>query len=147
MKPILCVVDLTESSQAVLKVAVTVASACDAHLLILFSYRLVDLGRGADMSTIKSTMDAKAKDKFNELEKTFLRNKNMTYEFHPEIGFVADRVSAYIKRNEVGLIILVEDQVNDINETKSFTFRQFIADMKLPFIIVPAEVNAEAILS
>src|SRR5688572_8460258 len=89
MKPILCVVDLKEPCEKVLEVAGSIAAKCDTHVIVLFSYRLINLGAERDMSTIKLFMDNEAKDKFNGLKKFFLRNK-ITYEFRTEIGFSAD---------------------------------------------------------
>src|SRR5688572_29783425 len=145
MKPILCVVDLKDSSSKVLEIAVSIASAFHTHLIVLFSYRLIGLGAELDLCTVKSTMDNQAKKQFTESSKYLLQNKDITHEFQTEIGFRADRISSYIKRNSVGMVIIGENQANDINESRSFTLGQFITDMKLPFLIVPEEVNVEAL--
>jgi hypothetical protein len=73
-----------------------------------------------------------------------LRNK-IAYEFQSEIGFSADRISSYAKRNSIGMVIIGEGQAYDINDDTSFTLREFITDMKLPFLIVPDKVNVEAL--
>lgn len=145
MEPILCVVDLTPSSQKVLEIAATVASACHAHLIILFSYRLVDLGRDADVLTLKASMDAKARSRFNELCAPVLDNKEVVYEFQTEIGFTADRIRTYINKKAVGMVVIGERQANDIDEHRSLTLREFISDMKLPFLIIPEEAKVEAL--
>ena len=144
MKPILCVVDLKEPCRKVLEVAASIASKCHTHLIVLFSYRLINLGAESDLSTVKFTMDNKAKSKFNEFNKYLLQDK-ITYEFQTEIGFDADRISSYAKGNCVGMVIIGEGQAYDISEGRPFTLREFITDMKLPFLIVPEEVNVEAL--
>ena len=144
MKPILCVVDLKEPCRKVLEVAASIASKCHTHLIVLFSYRLINLGAENDLSTVKFTMDNKAKNKFNDFNQYLLQNK-IAYEFQSEIGFSADRISSYAKRNSIGMVIIGESQAYDINEDTSFTLREFITDMKLPFLIVPEEVNVEAL--
>jgi nucleotide-binding universal stress UspA family protein len=144
MKPILCVVDLKEPCQKVLEVAASIASKCHSHVIVLFSYRLINLGAEGDISSIKFIMDNEARNKFNELSK-YLSQNEITYEFQTEIGFNADRIRSYAKRDSVGMVIIGESQAYDINEGRSFTLWQFITDMKLPFLIVPDEVNVEAL--
>jgi hypothetical protein len=144
MKPILCVVDLKEPCRKVVEIAASISSKCHAQLIILFSYRLINLGAESDMSTVKFTMDSKAKNKFNEFNQYLLQNE-IAYEFQSEIGFSADRISSYAKRNSIGMVIIGESQANNIKDDTSFTLGEFITDMKLPFLIVPDEVNVEAL--
>ena len=143
MKPILCVVDLTPSSQRVLEVAATIASACHAHLIVLFSYRLLDLGRGGNVLNLKESMDAKAKALFQELCTSVLDKKDVMFEFHTEIGFTADRIRTYIDKKAVGMVVIGEQQAGDIDEHRSLSLRSFISDMRLPFIIVPEDATVE----
>lgn len=145
MRPILCVVDLTPSSEKVLEIAATVASACRARLIILYSYRLVDLGRDADVLISKASIDAKAKARFMELGASLLNHKNVLYEFQTEIGFTADRIRAYVNENAVGMVVIGETQANDIDEHRSLTLSEFISNMKLPFLIIPEESSVELI--
>ena len=145
MRPILCVVDLTLSSEKVLEIAATVASACSARMIILYSYRLVDLERDADVLNSKASIDAKANERFLELGASILNNKNVVYEFHSEIGFTADRIRTYVNEKAIGMIVVGERQANDIHEHRSLTLREFINNMKLPFLIIPEESTVEVI--
>ena len=147
MRPILCVVDLTPSSEKVLEIAATVASACSARLIILYSYRLVDLGRDADVLISKASIDAKAKARFLELGASVLNKKRVVYEFQTEIGFTADRIRTFVNENSVGMVVIGERQANDIDEHRSLTLREFISNMKLPFLIIPEESPVEVILT
>ena len=143
MRPILCVVDLTPSSEKVLEIAATVASACHARLIILYSYRLLDLGRNANVLTLKDAMDAKAKARFCELGASILSKKDVEYEFQTEIGFTADRIRTYVNEKAAGMVVIGERQANDIDEHRSLTLREFITNMKLPFLIIPEESTVE----
>jgi hypothetical protein len=89
-------------------------------------------------------MDNKAKTKFQEFNRYLLQNA-IAYEFQPEIGFSADRISSYAKGNSIGMVIISENQAYDINEDRAVTLRQFITEMKLPFLIIPDEVNVHAL--
>jgi hypothetical protein len=144
MKPILCVVDLEESCRKVLEVAASIASKCHTHLIVLFSYRLINLGADGDMSTVKLSMDNQAKNKFKQFNECLLQN-TIAYEFKPEIGFSADRISSYAKGNSIGMVIIGENHAYGINEDTPITLRQFITSMNLPFLIIPQETDVEAL--
>jgi nucleotide-binding universal stress UspA family protein len=143
MRPILCVVDLTPSSEKVLEIAATVASACRTRLIVLYSYRLVDLGRDANVLALKASMDASAKARFQELSESVLKNKDVVYEFQTEIGFVADRIRTYVNEKAAGMVVIGENQANNIDEHRALTVREFISNMKLPFLIIPEESTVE----
>jgi nucleotide-binding universal stress UspA family protein len=143
MRPILCVVDLTPSSEKVLEIAATVASACRTRLIVLYSYRLVDLGRDANVLTLKASMDARAEARFQELGASVLKDKDVVYEFQTEIGFVADRIRNYVNEKAAGMVVIGERQANDIDEHRALTVREFISNMKLPFLIIPEESKVE----
>jgi nucleotide-binding universal stress UspA family protein len=143
MRPILCVVDLTPSSEKVLEIAATVASACRTRLIVLYSYRLVDLGRDANVLSLKAMMDARAKARFQELGESVLKDKDVVYEFQTEIGFVADRIRTYVNEKAAGMVVIGERQANDIDEHRALTVREFIGNMKLPFLIIPEESTVE----
>jgi hypothetical protein len=139
MKPILCVVDLTPEYRDVVEIAAMVASAWEVPLIILYSYRLVDLGRGADVRRLKDWMDTKANTSFNELFASLLTRKKVSFEFQSEIGFISDRIHTYIDRQAVGMVVIGETQANQMDEHRSLTLREFVGEMKLPFLIVPQQ--------
>ena len=99
MRPILCVIDLTESSAAVLETAVTIAGTFKAHLIILFPYRLIDYAYTGDLSVLNSKLVNEAKAKFNVLKQQGSIN-HTSYEFLPEIGFPSDRIKSFLKTGD-----------------------------------------------
>ena len=137
MKPILCVVDLTESSREVLETAVAAARADNLHLIILFAYRLIDRYRDNDVSTLRPAMEAHAAELFKSLEK-LVDLKGISYEFQVEIGFAADRIMSYIKRDLAGCVVMSAEQVSMLDDFKVLTLRQFLTETKTPFVVVPA---------
>ena len=138
MKPILCVVDLTESSKEVLETAVASAKADNLHLIILFVYRLIDRFKTDDVSTLRTVMEAHAAELFKSLE-TRVASKGISYEFQVEIGFAADRITSYIKRDLAGCVVMSAEQVSMLDDFKVLTLRQFLIETKTPFMVVPAE--------
>lgn len=145
MKPILCVVDLTDSCYKVLEVAATVASSTRAHLIVLFTYRLIDLERIKDTTRFRGVMEERAKEKFVKFEKEILMNKDFSYEFQIEIGFLSDRINSYIARDAAGMVIIGEKQASAIEENRSVSLQHFIKNTNRPFIIVPQLKSVEAV--
>lgn len=145
MKPILCVVDLTEASCQVLEVAATIASAQKAPLVILFSYRLINLEKINDTSKFRATMEELATEKFKKFEAEVLKAKGIPYEFQIEIGFLTDRINSHIKKDSAVMIVIGEKQASGIDESRYITLQQFIASTNLPFVIVPQKEAVEVV--
>src|SRR5687767_5568527 len=115
MKQILCVIDFTESSGRVLDLAAIIAHACRAHLIVLFPYRLIDYSHRGDMSSLKLKLESEAREKFFNLKKNLPHKEYLTCEFQAEIGFVADRISAHAKKNNIEMVIIGQQQTESGN--------------------------------
>lgn len=144
MKQILCVVDLTESSGKVLKVAGRMAKAYDTGLLVLYPYRLIGNGHPDDnITSLKLRLETLAREKFHDIiGKSGL--ENLPCDFQPEIGFLADRISAHARRKNIDMVIIAQQQSDKENDLRSYNLHNLISNSQIPFVIVPAEVNAEA---
>ncbi|MEX2232278.1 MAG: universal stress protein, partial [Cyclobacteriaceae bacterium] len=141
MSEILCVIDFTESSGTVLEVGARIAYACKAHLIVLFPYRLIDYGYRGDMGSLKFKLEAEAREKFHDLQKSIPTMETPTCEFHPEIGFIADRINSYVRKNKIDMVIVGQEQTVNTKDVKEFNLQHLIADSKVPFVIVPAEAK------
>src|SRR5687767_10458245 len=118
MRPILCVIDLSETAIKVLEVAARMAYAHKTHLTILFPYRLINNGFRDDVSKLKAKLEQDAREKFEAIEKKVETLKLIAFDFHPEIGFPADRISAYLRRVKVDMVIISQGQAYSIGEVK-----------------------------
>jgi nucleotide-binding universal stress UspA family protein len=145
MRPILCVVDLSESSVKVVEVAARMAYANKTQLTILFPYRLISYAYKEDVSKLKGELEQEAREKFSVIEKQVEILRRIYFEFQPEIGFAVDRVNSYARQNKVDMIVISQSQANSINEVNGTALQNLIANSKAPFMIVPAEVNTEII--
>jgi predicted P-loop ATPase/GTPase len=143
MRPILCVIDLTQSSVKVLEAAARMAHAYKVHLTILFPYRLIDYAYQGDLAKLKTNLEQEARENFSLFKKQIKLMDQLSYEFQPEIGFSADRITSYVKRNKVDMIIISQRQANAINEVNDMDLQNLIMNSKLPFMIVPEQVDAE----
>lgn len=143
MRTILCVIDLGVSSMNVLKVAARMANARQANLAILFPYRLIDYSFKGDLAKLKSKIELEARDKFELIKKQISAMDKLSYEFQIEIGFPADRISTYVTRNKLDMIIIGQNQADTISEINGIALQKLITNSKLPFTIVPEEIDAE----
>jgi nucleotide-binding universal stress UspA family protein len=143
MRPILCVIDLSETSKKVLEVAAKMAYAYKAHLTILFPYRLIDNGFNGEIGKLKTTLEQEAGEKFQKLKSQITLLDEVSFEFQPEIGFPVDRINSFVRRNKIDSIIISQRQANLINEVNHLTLQALITNSRLPFTIVPEEVDSE----
>ena len=144
MKQILCVIDLTESSEKVLEVGAIICKAYGARMVVLFPYRLIPQGPRGDISSLKMRLETEAREKFRRLKDTISSMEGVSVEFQPEIGFIADRINAHVRKNNVDMIILGQQLTDPANDIKGFDLQTLISDSKSPFVIVPAEVKVTA---
>ncbi len=145
MKQILCVIDLTESAGKVLEVAAGLATACKAHLIVLFPYRLITSGGyQGDLPSLKLKLEIDAKEKFDELRKGLPGMESITYEFVCEIGFVSDRIEANIRKKKVDLVVIGQQQTHASADLRTFNLQELISASRLPFVIVPPPDHSDA---
>jgi hypothetical protein len=146
MRQILCVIDFSESSQKILEVAARIAIAWKAHLMVLFPYRLIDYGYEGSLATLKMKLETEAREKFNSLKNKLPGAETLSFEFQPEIGFISDRIKAHVSKDKdiIDLVIVGQEQTSPNNDSKGFNLQNLLTNSKLPIVIVPAEVNAEA---
>lgn len=143
MKSILCVIHLGQSSVKVLEVAVSMAFAYKAHLTILFPYRLIDAGHTCEVGKLKATLEQEAHEKFVTFKKQVASIDLVPHDFLTEIGFTSDRINSYVKRNKVHAIVISQRHANTIDEINPMALQNLIANWKLPFMIIPEEVDVE----
>ncbi len=96
-----------------------------------------------EMSKLKMKLELEAGKKFEELKKEIPMLDQVSYEFLPEIGFSYDRISSYVKRTKVDLVVIGQRQANAINELNNIALQTLITNSKLPFTIVPEEVDVK----
>ncbi len=136
-KSIVCAIDLTESSKGVVEVATKLASSLKEHLTIIFSYRLNQSMVEDDVFLNKKEVEGKAMAEFKGMEEMFLINGLTSYEFRSEIGFLSDRLLAYMSKHEVDLLIIGQ-QLAQINaDYKKEGIENFLDKLQIPVLVVP----------
>lgn len=142
MKQILGVVDFSEATEKVLEVAADLANTNKANLIVLFPYRLIHEDLGGDMVSLKKKLESEARIKFQVLRDNLHSLEKTPREFHPEIGFLAGRLSSYLAKKNIDMVVIGERQMNEANNKHSPDLQNLISASTIPFVIVPGQISA-----
>lgn len=126
-----------------MEVAARMAYANKTHLAILYPYRLINNGFRDDVSKLKTKLEQDARETFDSIGKHVEALKLIAFDFHPEIGFAADRITSYLRRIKVDMIIIGQPQADAIGDANGLVLRNLISVSKVPFTIVPEEIDTE----
>ena len=142
MKQILGVVDFSEGTEKVLEVAADLANNNKANLIVLFPYRLIHEDLGGDMVSLKKKLESEARIKFQVLRDNLHGLEKTPCEFYPEIGFLAGRLSSYLAKKNIDIVVIGERQVNEGNTKNRPDLQNLISTSTIPFVIVPGQISA-----
>ena len=131
-KSILCPIDFSESSENVLKWAAELSSRLNYHLTVLYPYRLLQAANG-DAVFLKKQNEEHASKKFATLEKNYLKGKNISFDFSPEVGFVNDRIDYHLKKEAIVLMVVSKGMNFKNNESAE----DLINHANVPVLVVP----------
>ena len=131
-KTILCTIDFSQSSRQTLRCAATLARDLQAHLTILYTYRLIRV-KNDEVFERKKKIEEEAAQNFITIEKELLKDIGISYDFKTEVGFVADRVEAYGRKNPIGFLVIDKNMTVDSKEA----FDELMENMQVPMVIVP----------
>src|SRR5689334_21029858 len=132
-KAILCTIDFSQPSRQVVRWAVTLARELQAHLTLLYTYRLVHV-KGDEALRMKKKMEDEALLNFGSLEKEMLKGTGISYDFKTEVGFMADRVEDHVKKNPIDFLVMNKNTSPESREA----FDELVEHTRIPLIIVPA---------
>ncbi len=142
MKPILCVIDMMDTSAQILEVAGQMALAYKTSLNVLYPYRLIDSGFSGDVAKLKVKLEGEANQKFAALQKKINALQQVSCEFKPQIGFPEHLIQSQLKLNNVGMIIVGQA----IGERNGIALQELISAAQLPCIIIPDRLNVANVL-
>jgi hypothetical protein len=126
------VIDFSESSKNALQWAVNNTHS-GAHLTILYPYRLIHVPYGESPMALRRKIEDEANRNFQILERDFLMNKNISYDFKTEVGFLADRVEEHNKKQPINFLVI--DKNIRINNKESFD--ELMETTPVPMVIIP----------
>lgn len=136
-KTILCAIDFSEASLPTLKWALRLAQLMQAHVTVMFCYRLITSGDDEETSDLKRRMESEAVKKFNEIEKKLMKSSIAAYQFVTEVGFFSYRIETFIRNNQVNLLVMENSIIQNFDEYKNLSFEVFLKNSKVPVLIVP----------
>jgi hypothetical protein len=131
-KAILCTIDFSEASKAVLKYAVDLSRQFNNHITVLFTYRLLSSLNGEAVE-VRKRMEEKARQDFSVLEKEVLAGTGVSYDFKIEVGFVSNRVKEYAKNNGISFLVMGKK----MNGSSKESFDELAENLHVPLLIVP----------
>ncbi len=132
-KTILCAIDFSESSIHALRWAVEIAVLLEAHLTIVYPYRLIRTGNGTEVVQLKKAIEEEAMRNFAPLEKDILGNLSLSYDFRPEVGFISDRVRDHVQKQPLSFLVM--GKMLDDGGTE--LLQNLVGEINVPVMIVP----------
>lgn len=82
---------------------------------------------------LKKAIEQEALQKFEALEKEYLQDKGISYDFKIEVGFVTDRIEDRVKKNSLDFVIMDKTMRSNSNES----FEELIEHIHVPMLLVP----------
>ena len=131
-KTILCIIDMSGSSKETIRWAIIMSQQLNAHLTILYTYRLIPSQTG-EMVQLKKKIEERALQKFKTLENELLLKKGISYEFRVEVGFVSDRIDDHAKKNQLNFLVLDKN----INTNSKETLDNSLEHIQVPMLLIP----------
>jgi nucleotide-binding universal stress UspA family protein len=131
-KTILCTIDFSKSTEHSIKWGVTIAQQLNAHLTILYNYRLIQ-SSGGEIFHLKKNIEEEAMQKFSHIEKNYLAETGIGYDFRIEVGFVSDRIEDHAKRNTFNFLVLDKN----VNTNSNETLEELLEHIHVPMLVVP----------
>jgi len=129
---ILCTVDFSRSSREALLWAVHLARQLNAHVRILYTYRLIQY-RAGEALQLKLEIEESALQQYKLLENEILAGSGISYDFKVEIGFIADRVEDYCRKNPLNFLVTNKN----IHSGGRESFDELVEHIKVPLLVVP----------
>jgi nucleotide-binding universal stress UspA family protein len=131
-RSILCATDFSDSSKQAIAWTVSMARQIGAKIIILHTYRLLRSLNGEAVK-LKKKMEEEARKNFEVVEKEFLINQGISYDFKTEVGFVIDRVEDYAKNGSIRFLVMDKNMSTSNKEM----FNDLLEHLKVPLVIVP----------
>jgi len=130
---VLCIIDMTDDARTALQAAINIAESSNSRLTVLYAYRLNQPRNVTDVTQWRKTIDADATNNFTRIYSTRLHDSGISWEFKPEVGFINDRVEAFLKKNEVGIIVVS----SELSRCNKDAFFHILENLDTPLLIVP----------
>jgi hypothetical protein len=139
MQCVLCVINFSSVSLSAVRIAIDLAMRYNARLSILYTYRL--LPETYPVTEYRKKLIQQVKVKFSELEQKLHLNGSLDYDLRTEVGFVSDRVEAFLQHCTVSMLVIDEHVAFDANEWGTAGLHEFMHRTGIPVLIVPERVE------
>ena len=143
-KTILVPTDFSGNADAALRYALGLAKDFDLQLIILHAYRLLQTAvPSVDQSpfSIKNQWDKDTWERFKKLEKKYLKNSKVKYEFEVDVGFASDAILSSVEANNIQLVIMGSAGAGAMSQVLGSTTLKIIDKVNCPIMVVPSDAE------
>jgi hypothetical protein len=130
---VLCVIDLSASSRKALQWAIEDARRINAHLTVLYPYRLSRQQNGENVVQLRKKIEEQALMAFAELERDLLKGSKISYDFRTEVGFLSDRVEEHSRSHPLNVLVVNKG----LRTAQTESFDELVESMDVPVVIIP----------
>lgn len=82
---------------------------------------------------MKKVIEQEAQQKFRTLEKNYLTNQGIAYDFKIEVGFISDRIEDHAKKNDLSFLVMDKTMKGNSNESLD----ELANHIHVPMLLVP----------
>ena len=133
----MCAIDFSPSSLNALHWALREGKLINAHVTILFCYRLIP-GHSSLLPDIKRSIEQEANQRFQKIETDLIKADSPAYEFITEVGFYSARIASVVESLSVCMVVMGNTIVDSFNDDHYPAFEEFLLKSIVPVIVVPA---------
>lgn len=141
---ILIPIDFSDNSKNALKYGMEVARKTNATLILLHAYRLlgsqINSVRTSELS-LKETLDKSPRENFLAIERKFLKNSGLNYEFQIQIGFVETVIKLITQTQPIDMVIMGTRGENRAGNFLGSTTARVIKEVNCPVLAIPSGVR------
>lgn len=139
--PILCVTDLKENAPEVLKLAAEMAKKYRGSLHVLYPYRMQFEYARTDLLNLRRKVEETGREKVKAFMDENNTSGSFNWEFHPEIGFPAQRIKSKIKEESFSFLIIGEDTLHSMEDGEDVIVPQLLDECRIPLVVVPRKTG------
>ncbi|MEM8969884.1 MAG: universal stress protein [Bacteroidota bacterium] len=135
IKKILAPTDFSDRATRALKYAISLAQNTNAKLFILNAYPMT--GVYLDIQVSQAQIVKEVREKFEEIEKTHLKDKKIVYEFIDSGSFPEEAIEEAIEEHEIDLVVMGNRGDSNLEKLLGSTTTHLIRRTSCPILAIP----------
>lgn len=144
---ILFCTDFSPNSENALKYAIRLSKDLDAELTVLHAYRLIQPSTPLNDTSpysIKNQWEKASWEQLGDLEKKYLKQSGVKYDFELGVGFATDAILDSVDNGDPDLLIVGNNGRGNIGRLFGSTTEELLDRANCPILVVPLEADYNA---